>query len=189
MPKARTHAEKQEIADAYRAGMELDEIHRAYTIGDGSLYAILKEFNVPLRQPQKAGYGHTTLTTNGRVAMTPPANGQKPAPKVTAAAPPQKREWYTREDAAHVCECTVAEISRLASAGKVYAEGDYVYLPYLVAALHRERFNVDLALEVLAEVEDVLTRPIDLPTVGLQNVDTRKLAMLRVSVRKLLGKG
>lgn len=108
-------------------------------------------------------------------------------------APADKRTFCTVREAAHICECTQGDIQRLHDNGKLYIErgpiDTYVKLADLVALLHRERFNVDLAIEVLEEMDDTLTRFLDLPTVGLQNVDVRKLAILRSSVRKLLGKG
>lgn len=69
---ARSPKEKQEIIDAYKAGMETDEIYRAYKIGVGTLYALLKEYGVPLRQPQKANNGHS----NGVAPKLPQATAR-----------------------------------------------------------------------------------------------------------------
>lgn len=73
---------RQEIADAYVAGMAIDDICRAWSIGIGSLYAVLNTFKIPrrLRYPSKevALAQLEPLTVSPAVSPVTSVNGTGP---------------------------------------------------------------------------------------------------------------
>lgn len=120
-----TAEQRKEIADAYAAGMPVNEICRAWDIGIGALYLTIDAFGIA-RRGRPGGSAHSTRPVKEQLV---PATSSKPASHTPAEAPSANGrasglpEWVVTYQVVQTLTRTVAAKSFNDAAAAVESDG------------------------------------------------------------------